>query len=233
MPDRRYNDDEVSAIFRVAAEGSETRTPAGDHANGLTLRDLQAIGREVDISPDAVSYAAQSLDRPSEPPVSQTFLGLPIAVERSVSLNRRLTDAEWELLVVELRDVFHARGTVHADGSLREWSNGNLHALLEPTATGHRLRLGTSKGNARVSFVVGMLNLGMAVALLVQSHGTLPRAALGVAALATIGTALVAKSTLGLPGWARRRRRQMDGIVDRLTAATQDGHRSEQALSSG
>lgn len=145
MVDRRYNDDEVAAIFRAAAEGSESHALPGGHTDGLTLYDLQAIGREVDISPDAVSHAAQSLDRPREPVVSETFLGLPIAVGRIVALNRRLTDAKWELLVVELREVFHARGTVRAQGSLREWSNGNLHALLEPTPTGHQLRLGTSR----------------------------------------------------------------------------------------
>src|SRR5258705_4298005 len=143
MPERHYSDDEVAAIFRVAAEGAESQTVAGDHADGLTLRDLEGIAREVGISPLAVARAAQALDRPSGRVISQTFLGLPIAVERTVALDRRLTEPEWERLVVELRRVFHARGTVHADGSLRGWSNGNLHAMLEPTSTGYQLRLGT------------------------------------------------------------------------------------------
>src|SRR4051812_18391869 len=128
MTDRHYDDDEVAAIFRAATEGaeqSESRALAERSPDGLSLADLQAIAREVGIAPDAIERAAQSLDRPRAAPVSRTFLGLPIGVGRTVILDRRLTDAEWELLVVELRDVFGARGTMRAQGSLREWRNGN------------------------------------------------------------------------------------------------------------
>lgn len=224
MTDHRYNDDEVAAIFREAAEGSESHALSGGPTDGLTLHDLQEIAREVGISPDAVARAAQSLDRPHQPTASQTFLGLPIAVERTVPLNRRLTDAEWELLVVELRKTFHARGTVRVQGSLRQWSNGNLQALLEPTPTGDQLRLGTFKGGARESVLVGTLSAAMAVVVgvLLAANGTLSHAAPGIAALATMGAVFLANGTLRLPGWARLRRRQMDSIAERLSAATQE-----------
>jgi len=223
MPDRHYNDDEVAAIFRAAAEGSESRTLPGGRADGLTLNDLQDIAREVGISPTAVSHAAQSLDHPRDAAIPQTFLGLPIAVERTVLLDRNLTDTEWDLLTVRLREVFHARGLVRTQGSLREWSNGNLHALLEPTPTGYQLRLGTFKGNARASTAVGALMLGMAavVGFIVAMHGTLSDVAPGIAALTTIGAALIANSALRLPSWARQRRRQMDNIAAQLTQTMQ------------
>jgi hypothetical protein len=232
MSERHYNDEEVAAIFRAAAEGSESRALPDAHADGLTLRDLQAIGREVGLSPVAISQAAQSLDRPSGP--AHTLLGFPVGVERTVALNRPLTDREWELLVVELREVFHARGTVRTEGSLREWRNGNLHALIEPTATGYRLRLGTFKGDARLSVTVGGLMLGMsaAMSIVVASGGRLAEAAVGIMAFAAIGAAFVANGTLRLPSWARLRQQQIDGIVERLGAKTQD-ERDSQALSSG
>lgn len=224
MPDRHYDEDEVAAIFRAAAEGSDSRTLPGGRADGLTLGDLQDIAREVGISPTAVSRAAQSLDRPRGAAVPQTFLGLPIAVERTVALDRNLTDTEWELLVVQLREVFHARGTVRAQGSMREWSNGNLHALLEPTPTGYQLRLGTFKGNARASTAVGALMLGMsAVAgFVVASRGTIADAAPTIASLATIGAVFLANGALRLPSWARLRRRQMDDVAAQLTRTMQD-----------
>ncbi len=50
---------------------------------------------------------------------SRTVLGLPIGVARTVDLNRRLTDEEWERLVVQLREVFNARGRTRTEGSLR------------------------------------------------------------------------------------------------------------------
>jgi hypothetical protein len=142
LPDRRYSDEEVAEIFRSAAEGPRTPGLQLPYHDGLTLADPQEIGREVGISPDAVAKAANALDLRGRV-VSRTFLGLPIGVERTVALNRWLTDAEWERLVVELREVFNAQGTLKSYGSLRQWTNGNLHALLEPTPTGHRLRLGT------------------------------------------------------------------------------------------
>jgi hypothetical protein len=224
MPERHYSDDEVAAIFRAAAEGAESRAVAGDHIDGLTLRDLQAIAGEVGLSPLAIARAAQALDHPARPVISQTFLGLPIAVERTVPLDRPLTELEWERLVVELRRVFRARGTVRGAGSLREWSNGNLHAMLEPTSTGYQLRLGTLKGDARASVAAGVLTLGMslATAVLVGVNGTLAQAAPGLAALGTLGAALIANGTLRLPSWARRRREQMDGIVERLTSPPDD-----------
>lgn len=225
MTERHYTDDEVAAIVRAAAEGSDSRTLPGGNENGLTLQDIQAIAREVGISPDAVSQAAQSLDRSREPAVSRTFLGFPIAVQRTIAFDRRLTDAEWELIVVELREVFHARGTMRAQGSLREWSNGNLQALLEPTATGHQLRLGTFKGNARPSVATGLLVLGLsaAVTVAVGASGAQSHVAPMIAMLTTIGAVLVANGTLLLPFWARQRARQMDGIVERLAAKTLDG----------
>ena len=207
----------------MAAEGSESRALPSGHADGLTLHDLQTIAREVGIAPDAVADAARSLDRPLARSASRTFLGLPIAVERTVALDRPLTDAEWELLVVELREVFGARGTMRAQGSLREWSNGNLHAMLEPTRTGHQFRLGTFKGNAPASVAAGVIAVAMSavVGAAAAANGTLSQAALEIAALASVGAALLANGTLRLPGWAQLRRRQIDGIVERLTAATQ------------
>lgn len=228
MPERRYTDEEIAAIFREAAEGAESQTLPAESTDGLTLAELHGIAREVGLSPVAVTRAAQSLDLPHAAPVSQRFLGLPIRVQRTVPLTRRLTDAEWERLVVELRQVFGARGAMRATGSMREWSNGNLHALLEPTATGYQLRLGTYKANARSGFMAGGLTFGVAAVLGVttaMSGSVLPQAPM-IAAMLAIGTALIARNVATLPGWARRRGRQMDEIAEVAMEMTQHGDTS-------
>lgn len=58
MADRRYNDTEIAAIFSAATEGPQGRQPDVPREEGLTLADLQAIGREVGIPSDAVARAA-------------------------------------------------------------------------------------------------------------------------------------------------------------------------------
>jgi len=109
MAERRYNDKEIAAIFRAATEGPHGPHPDVPAEEGLTVAELQAIGGEVGILPEAVARAAQALDI-RQASAARTLLGLPIGVARTVNLNRRLTDHEWERLVVRLRGVFNARG---------------------------------------------------------------------------------------------------------------------------
>src|SRR5947207_1907254 len=204
MAERRYNDKEIAAIFRAAAEGPQESQPDVSREEGLTLADLQAIGREVGISSEAVAQAAQALDV-RRPAPARTFLGLPIGVARTVHLNRRLTDAEWERLVVQLREVFNARGSTRSDGSLRQWTNGNLQVLLEPTEAGHRLRFRTLHGAARASMGAGLAVFGVtasvAVATAISGHlgDTMPEIVLLLAA----GMAMIVNGALRLPRWAR------------------------------
>ena len=216
MTERRYTQDEIATIFKVAAEGPATPTNYLSPVDGLTLADLQAIGGEVGISPDAVAHAAQTLEV-RKGAISRTFLGLPIGVERRVALRRRLTDEEWEQLVVQLREVFKARGRTRSDGSLREWTNGNLYAFMEPTPAGARIRLGSLHGGAARSIRLGLVALGAAplleIANLVGGHV----ASMGtIAGLLAGGVFLLANGALRVPRWARLRGRQMEDIAAQL-----------------
>ena len=220
MTDRRYDDDEVAAIFGAAAENLQSSPQLASNEQGLTLADLQAIGREVGIPADAIAQAAQTIDV-RRAAVSRTFLGLPIGVERTVMLNRRLRDEEWERLVVELREVFKARGTTRSDGSLRQWTNGNLYALLEPVAAGYRLRFGSLHGAARARITAGLAALGATAiwALWSTISGQVGDAAPGIVLLLSAGLGMVASGALRLPKWARLRGRQMEALAARLALA--------------
>lgn len=224
MADRRYNDEEMAAIFRAAAEGQQSPQREPSAEEGLTLDDLQAIGREVGISPAAVAQAAQALDL-RQGAASPTLFGLPIGVARTVNLNRRLTDQEWEQLVVQLRDVFNARGATRSDGSLRQWTNGNLQVLLEPTETGHRLRFRTVHGAARASIGAGLAALGVTatVAIATAVSGHLGDAMSGIVFLLAAGVGMILNGALRLPGWARLRGRQMDALAAQMARHPRDG----------
>ena len=224
--ERRYNDKEIAAIFRAASEAPQEPTVERDVPSdeGLTLSDLQAIGREVGIPADAVAQAAHAIDVRIAP-ASRTILGLPIGVSRTVNLNRRLTDDEWERLVVQLREVFNARGRIRSEGSLRQWTNGNLQVLLEPTETGHRLRFGTVHGAARgaIGMGVAMLAVTAAVAIVTAVNGTLGAAIPGLSVLAAGGAAFIASGAVRLPRWARIRQKQMEALAARIATDSQTG----------
>lgn len=215
MTERRFNEAEVAAIFERATEAQQTgqrQLPSGE---GMTLAQLQEIGREVGISPELVANAANAVDKVGRP-TSRSLLGLPVGVGRTVDLDRRLSDDEWERLVVDLRETFDARGSVRSDGSLRQWTNGNLQALLEPTATGHRVRLRTVKGDAQAFIVGGLGMIGAGVIAAVFSEG----GAAAVSSFLAMGAGLIGLGALRLPSWARLRRRQMEEIAGRLALMT-------------
>jgi hypothetical protein len=222
MPERRYSEDEVAAIFANAAETQDVSRRPARSGEGMTLAELQDIGREVGIPADAVADAARMVDQRAKP-TDRRFLGLPLRVGRTIELGRALTDAEWERLVVDLRDTFDARGSVSSHGSFRQWTNGNLQALLEPTATGHRLRLQTVKGSSRAQIALGLSTLAFAAVTLA---GAVIGGGIDAGALQTVGsTAAIGLSLFGLgaarlPSWARERRQQMEGVVSRLALAS-------------
>lgn len=232
MTERRYTEEEVSAIFERAAEAQQAVRRALPPGEGMTLADLRAIGREVGIPVELVDQAAASVDQRGRD-ATRTFLGLPMGVGRTVDLGRRLSDEEWERLVVDLRETFDARGVLKSDGSLRQWTNGNLQALLEPTATGHRLRMRTVYGAARAMMTGGLAILGVSatVAIVTAVTGGLAAALAESASLMVTGAALFAVGAARLPLWARTRRRQMEGVAARLALAV--GSPEAKTLESG
>lgn len=222
--DRRYDEEEVRRIFDQASKVQEEERADLPGEGGMTLEELRRIGSEVGIRPEHVERAARSLDRREESG-RRRLLGLPIGVGRSVDLERRLTDEEWETLVVDLRHTFDAKGRLSGSGSFRQWTNGNLQALLEPVGDTHRLRLRTTKGNSKALMTAGGIMGILAVISLVLTlfaGGDLGKAL----ELGLIGIALFAGGAVQLPGWAATRERQMEAVANRallLSAESQAG----------
>jgi hypothetical protein len=229
MAERRYDEEETRRIFDAASrvrgrpEGS-SEPPA----SGFTLAELQQIGAEAGIDPVGIAEAARALEaRASVAVGTRRMAGLPIGVSRAVDLPTGFTDTDWNRLVVDLRETFDATGRIRVEGQFREWRNGNLRALVEPTGEGYRLRLRTMKGSAYSAITFGGVALAVSVLMLVaavltgQAFDDWPVAAL----LALAGLASVGISAIRLPGWARTREQQMEEVTERalLRGGTPDG----------
>jgi hypothetical protein len=222
---RRYSEEEVRAIFERATRAQEeSDRPALAPGGGMTLAELQSIGQEVGIPTELVARAATELDRAKPAAIVRRLAGLPIGVGRTVELDHRLTDDEWERLVTELRVTFDARGTVRQEGGLRQWTNGNLQVFVEPSGAGHRLRLRTVKGDAlRLIRLGGTFLVGSGIlALFLELGGRLGDKAGGPLMLAVAGAVAIAGAAIQLPRWARERARQMDFIATRASDLSTD-----------
>ncbi len=217
MSERRYSDDEVSEIFERATKAS---LPSSRPAEGLTLRELQEVGKEVGLAPELVERAAKSLDRKGHTH-DRLVVGLPVGVGRTIELEHPLTDAEWHRLVVDLRETFEAQGKLSEHGPFKQWTNGNLQALLEPTPDGQRLRLKTFKADAMRLMSTGLGMTGITAGILTILYlRAVPFDATAPWIVFTTGIGLLVAGALRVPGWARLRRRQMEEIAERLTLAT-------------
>lgn len=222
MTDRRYSDDEVAEIFERATQ-VRTSTPRQlPSAEGLSLAELQSIGREAGIAPELVAEAARTLDQPTPPKVPRV-LGFPLAVTHTVELGRKLSDHEWELFVVQLRETFEARGKLATEGSFRHWTNGNLQVLVEPSAGGDRVRFKTLNGTSRSYAYVGILMMAMSAVTVgatflsgaVDSWSALS----GIGGMGLLGAGFFVAGVARLPSWARRRREQMQRLGAKLLGA--------------
>jgi hypothetical protein len=219
MSERRYTQDEVSAIFERASE-TERTLPASAEGAGLTLAELHDIARQVGMSPESVSLAAQSLDQPAAPAAAKIF-GISLGVARTVELDHKLSDSDWEALVADLRTTFQARGRLRIDGPFRQWTNGNLSALVEPTPNGHRLRLQSLKEDARSLILGGTVLAGVAalvtiVFVFARGHSAAPS---GASAMVGAGLAMVLFGVWRASGWARIRAAQFEEIIARVTSS--------------
>lgn len=220
-PERRFNNTEVAAIIETATNWKEPRReslPAGD---GLTLGQLQDIGRDIGITPDVMAGAADAVKDVGTTEIRR-FLGLPLRIERNVKLRRSFSEDEWEQVVAELQEIFNAAGVLTEDGSLRQWSNGHLEVVLEVNAITQRIRLRTFKGQALILTGAGCgicgAALGALVSALLNGPTTDVRLVTVLAIMAVTGATLVAATALRLTSWARRWDKQMSKVAARVIA---------------
>ena len=59
---RRYTEEEVNRILEQATEVERSVGGSPVSAEGMTLAELQSIGREVGIAPESIAHAATAID---------------------------------------------------------------------------------------------------------------------------------------------------------------------------
>jgi hypothetical protein len=218
--ERRYDESEVREIFESATDAQESSRTAVGSSDGMSLTELQQIGAEVGVTPERIAQAASALDLRQAVPPAKKYLGMPLSVARTIELPRAPSDREWELLVAEIRETFGSKGEIDAHGSLRQWTNGNLQIALEPTQTGHRLRMRTLKGNVMGMTAMGAGGIGMGLFLTIAlaSKDRLAEGFILPIFFAVMGVGTLIAAAMSLPGWAKERGEQMEYLGARAQA---------------
>lgn len=219
--DRRFTDEQVREIFRMAALSDAGEGDTEPEAGGMTLAEIQDIGAQVGLTPETISRAARGIDPLGELVQRPTVAGVPVGVARSFALGRKVSQQEWERLVLTLRRTFHARGKTQSEGGLREWWNGNLRVTIEPTAEGDVMYLYTANSASRAFFGMGaaLTALAAVVFVVLGVTGQLAGEMSTPLMLLFIGLGQMAAGALRLPGWLSRRTRQFEAIGEAVVNA--------------
>lgn len=218
---RTFSEEEAREVFARAAREQQAAHEAGASDEGLTLDELQEIGRASGLDPAFVAAAAAGIGALAPSRETPTLLGMPTEATRTRILPGPLSDEAWEESVEALRTLFGGPGTSGQVGRVREWrspSKGGWSAGLETHLTVRPLPDGRTrvhveqaglKSNARgvVATAGGVAAMAL-IPLVIWATGN----AHGGGPFAFAAAMLFAALVLGAAGalWATQTARSLD-----------------------
>ncbi len=218
---RRYSEKEIEAIFKYAASAQELASQHNDDGQGLSLDELQKIGEGSGIQPEYIAQAAAILDRGGTSLIEESLFGFPLTISKVVNLSGKMSDEDWERLVVDLREMFGQEGQLKQEGSFRKCIMGDVVVHVEPTNTGHRARIvaGEQKKGA-VDFGLGLAFVIFLVSLFFWFQalflGKMIPSVLWPGAVFLLLSMFPFVQLSLMPRWAEKRRAQLEKIAFRI-----------------
>ncbi len=236
MQEHRYTDDEVHAIFqRAAARQEEARDAEEASRAGLTLAELQEIGRAAGIAPAHVAAAALEVRRAvgTDVPATKPLLGMPMGLRAERCLPVAVTDEAWERIVADLRRLFDTDGLGGDVGRVREWTVRPPHGrhdrapkvTLVPEGEGTRVVIEQRLRSTAVGLLAGSATYAVAALLfgLLLTVGSFdPAVAFLPVLFAVMGLVFFGVSTVSLRAYARRQEAKFERALDRIALIAHD-----------
>lgn len=221
--ERRYNEEEIAAIFEQAASDHKKAKQGVGRDSGLTLGELEQIGADTGIDPEFIARAAARLDYNYQVQEEKTLAGLPLQVNRIVDLPGSFSDADWDRLVVDLHDTFQVAGAMNSESGsrIRSWTNGYVQVYVEPLGEGYRLRINSSNDMDVIFMMTGVIFFFVSLVFMgiLMTKGrfmTEMDDTLIMFILSAIGLVSGGVGAFKLPRWHRNEAAKIDGIVDRV-----------------
>jgi hypothetical protein len=233
---RRFGEDEVREIVKRAAE-AEASSPTASGA--MTVGGIEALAAEVGIAPESVREAARAVaaaPRAGGPAAvdankSNVWLGGPTRLSYERVVAGEVPDAEFPVLVEEIRRMLNRPGQVSQLGRTFSWTSAGSAGSGRSLEVSVAVRGGQTRITAReglgdlIGGIYGGVGGGMGgggMGLIIGVFASLGGGAAGVAVvpfwLAT--TFAVARTSYHFA--VRRRQRELQGLLDRLTALAEE-----------
>ena len=225
---RKYRHTEAKEILKRAAD-REAAAPVAD-AGSLSLEGVARIGAEASIPARLVQEAASALE-PLQPTASG-FLGGPTTIVFERIVDAELHEADFPLLVEEIRVTLHNLGTINTFGQSLTWQTAkrpleegrDVHVVVTVRAGQTRIRVEEKLGHLAGGLFGGIIGGGgggggtAAFGILMGIGG--PPAAI-IAAASVVGGAYALARTI-FTGISRKRTQQLNGLADRLAELARD-----------
>jgi hypothetical protein len=170
---RRYTEQEIRTLFERAAERQEQarRAEAASEA-GLSLDELQRIGKSAGIDPEHVAAAAGDLEGADPARAADVRWGVPAEVRQTRLLSGLVSDEAWEQMVAELRHTYGEAGVAGQVGRVREWRSASgsekdaVHVTITPEGGGSRIAVAQRMENQQNEVREGVVAItAMVIAL--------------------------------------------------------------------
>ena len=245
-PRRRYSDGEVREIVKRASEIEASNPTAG---GAMTVGGVEALAAEVGIPAEAVREAARSLraGAPVSPSLAELtrenpWIGGPTRLSYERTVEGEVPEAEFPTMVEEIRLVLRHPGQVSQLGRSFSWTSAR-----GPSSTrGVEVAVSVRAGRTRITVDESLGNLiggvfgGMGGGLGGGGMGLvipLSAAVLGAPALAVmvplwLGSVYAGARVLYRRN-VRRRRLELEGLMERLAALAQELTPGQPALRAG
>jgi hypothetical protein len=204
MADRRFDEKEVGALLKRAAE---LQAGVGDSGPDLpTLSQVQQAASELGIRPEFLEQAAAELSH--RPPRTGIFDG-SIRTRRSVTIPGRMTSDRWPMALDQMRVELGRVGTPGQVGEAFEWTTDGFHVSLVPDGPNTRVSIQSEITPALGLYLFLPLMLGIALISGIESALGLVAVILGVPclALALIG------GRYGISRVSGQRAAQIDQVI--------------------
>ena len=227
MP-KRFSEADARRIFALAAERQHE---AGQEEPGLTLEELEEVGRAAGLDPAFVREAAADALRPEPVRLTRTVLGVPTEIRRERFVRGEVTDEAWAQVVMDLRQRFNKAGVVTEIGPVREWRSvaGDNRQAVVVTLTaerdGTRAVVERTQTQMALGFGIGTgTNALMGLLFLLFSLVETGTPGLIVPAMVLLGFAALfgAGSYIGMRRHGRRQAESFEAALDRIDLAVRD-----------